>query len=208
MPIDDRRDRTDRDALRRAMFPDLSDEMFTAFMEACEVRKLSPWCGQAFPKLTYDSVLRRPVLNVMLGIEGFRLIAHRTGVYAGCLENKFEYDENGRITRAIATVFKLVGDHRCEFTESVRMAEYIGIPSQIDVAFRHQMPHMWLGKIAEAAALRKAFPQELGGIYTPEEMEQADNRQGPPPAPIDDQPTYADDGSQLPDHERVALTAA
>jgi phage recombination protein Bet len=198
--------------LRRTMFPELADdEMFEAFLFLCGSRGLNPWCGQVRPKiLVNDDGSRR--VELMLCIEGFRLIAHRTGVYAGCDDTEFTYEEHHKIERAITTVYKLVGNHRCAFAASARWAEYAGIPAEDDIRrFRDQMPHVWLGKCSEAAALRKAFSQELSGIYTPEEMAAVDSRvRGGeiPRADRDeaDQRTI-DDECQLPEWERSARSA-
>jgi phage recombination protein Bet len=71
---------------------------------------------------------------------------------------------------ARVTVYRLVQGQRAPFTATARWTEYK--PDQ-DFMWK-KLPHVMLGKCAEAAALRKGFPKQLSGLYVKEEMEQAE----------------------------------
>ena len=86
---------------------------------------------------------------------------------------------------ATVTVWKLVAGVRCSFTATARWSEYCPAPPANSMWLR--MPHLMLGKVAEALALRKAFPRDLHGLYASEEMDQA----GPANAALPTQQTAA-----------------
>jgi hypothetical protein len=97
--------------------------------------------------------------------------------YAPGREPSHTYDPKGKIATATSYVKKMTADGLWhEVAATAHYAEYVqttkeGTPTKFWV----QMPHVMLAKVAEALALRRAFPMELSGIYTHEEMAQADS---------------------------------
>lgn len=145
------------------------------------------------------------VLTWLVTIDGLRLNAQRTGEYAG--QTKVEWcDSKGQwvdvwLSKEFPAAAR-VGVHRKGFKEplyavanwdaycqTVNIGQGKTAPTQF---WRKMGPHM-LAKTAEALALRKAFPQELSGLYIEEEVAAMDIESEPilnPNAPV---PTYKDE---------------
>jgi len=143
-----------------------------AFIETAMRRKLSPEAKQIY-------LINRRVKNKdtgkyedrwtpQTGIDGFRIIAERTGRYAGSDEPVFEWATSTTLERATVTVYKMVQSQRCAFSATAYWEEYN--PGQ---GLWGKMPRTMLAKCAEALALRKAFPEDLSGLYTDAEMDQS-----------------------------------
>ena len=116
-------------------------------------------------------IKRGDKVNIQTSIDGFRIIAERHGDYAGQDEPEFIYDNNHKLNVAKVRVYKWRGDQRyLAATGVAHMSEYM--PMQGAFMWT-KMPHTMLAKVAEALALRKAFPQDLSGIYSDDEMAQA-----------------------------------
>ena len=166
----------DIEILKRSKFKDFTPDEIAYAGKICSTLNLSPFLNQI------HFVRRRNkdgtyAVATQVGIDGFRLAAQRAGGYAGSDEAVYEYGpgagpngENRKFPiKATVTVFRMVEGQRCPFTASVLWNEfYSPVGGMWD-----KLPHQMLGKCAEAQALRKAFPAELSGIHTPEEMDQA-----------------------------------
>jgi phage recombination protein Bet len=114
--------------------------------------------------------------TIQAGIDGLRLIADRTGRYAPGDPPQYSYDQKGQLLSARVGIWKNVGDKWFQVWGEAFWKEYVqttrdGQPT----AMWKSKPHIMLGKCAESAALRRGFPAELSGIYSNEEMAQADN---------------------------------
>lgn len=115
-------------------------------------------------------------MTIQSSIDGLRLIAERTGKFAGQDVIKYEYDKDGILTAATATVYKITSPGTPPFPTSAQADwdEYKQVNREGQpMGLWGKMPKAMLGKVAEALALRKAFPQEMSGLYTSEEMAQA-----------------------------------
>jgi len=157
-----------------------SDNEFQLFLHACQRTGLDPFMRQIYavkrPERQKDGSYKE-MMTIQTGIDGYRLIAERTGKYAPGKEPSFQYVQDGKLISATAYVKKQTMDGTWhEVSATAFYEEYVqttkdGKPTR----FWERMRHNQLAKCAEALALRKAFPGEFSGIYTTEEMQQADN---------------------------------
>jgi phage recombination protein Bet len=104
-------------------------------------------------------------------IDGLRSIGESTNQYDGQDAPVYEYDNDGRLVSATVTIFRK--DISRGITATAFFSEYVQLINGSPSFMWTKMPHNQLAKCAEALAYRKAFPRQLGGVYTDVEMEQA-----------------------------------
>jgi phage recombination protein Bet len=121
-----------------------------------------------------------PKMTIQVSIDGFRVVAERSKLYAGQSEPEF-IEEGGKIKLCKVRVYKFnpVTHERYEAAVGVAYwSEYAQTTKDGTLmGLWAKMPHVMLSKVAEAIALRRAFPQDLSGLYAAEEMNQADEVQ-------------------------------
>jgi phage recombination protein Bet len=152
-----------------------TDPEFMLFVHACERTQLDPFMRQIHAVKRWDNTLKRESMTIQTGIDGYRLIAERTGCYSPGREPSYTYDANGNLESATAYVKKMTKDGTWhEVAATAFFEEYCQRNKENrPIAMWQKMARNQLAKCAEALCLRKAFPAELSGIYTREEMEQA-----------------------------------
>ena len=151
--------------IKKQLCPGISDPDLLHFGMVCQRTGLDPFARQIY------AIMRGNKMTIQTGIDGYRLTAARSGVLAGIDDAEYDSEESDNPRWARVTVYRMVQGVRCPFIAKARWSEY----RQASSPMWKTMPYLLLGKCAEALALRKAFPAELSGMYTNDEMMQADN---------------------------------
>lgn len=176
------------DTLRRTIGHDLDPNEFELFAAICRRTGLDPFARQIYAVKRWDGRQRKEVMQIQTGIDGLRLIAERSSNYAG--QTPAEWcGEDGKWVDvwlsskppAAARVGVLRHDFEQPMYGVAKFSSYCaktkdGKPQ----ALWATMPEVMIAKCAEALAIRKAFPNDVSGVYTREEMAQQETT----PAPV------------------------
>ena len=168
--------------IKQQIAPKCSDAELALFGQVCQRTGLDPFARQIYAISRWDSLAKREKMTIQTSIDGYRLIADRTGKYSG--SETFWCGQDGEWKdiwldgSAPAAAKTIVWKSGCShpFVGVARFDSYCQTKKDSSpTAMWARMPDVMIGKCSEANALRKAFPAELSGLYTKEEMMQADN---------------------------------
>ena len=149
-----------------------TDAEFAMFTSYCQSTGLNPfkkevWFIKTKGYQRRDGTMVDGKVQIMTGINGFLAIANRHPQYDG-LECEVTQNDKGQVVSATVKVWRK--DRRFPSVATALWSEYYKPSPSGKAGVWEQMPSIMLSKCAKALALREAFPQELNGLYTADEM--------------------------------------
>jgi phage recombination protein Bet len=143
--------------LRETVAKGLTDSEYIAFGTLCAATGLNPIRKEIWAIKTNQG------LQIMTGLNGYRAIANSHPSYDGMEGPTFHYDESGNLLSAEVFVFR---KDRSRAHKGYAILKEVSNNGPVWKQRTHQM----LAKCAECDGLRRAFPQEMSGLYAEEEM--------------------------------------
>ena len=142
--------------LIKALAPRATEEEFYTFLHLCKQTGLDPIKKEVW------FIKEGARCQIMTGINGYLSIANSHPNYDG-MEVEVEHSPDGKPVKAIAKAYRK--DRKYPALGIAYLAEYAS-----NSPLWRTKPTVMLLKVAKSIALREAFPQELNGLYTAEEM--------------------------------------
>jgi phage recombination protein Bet len=187
--------------IKRTVASDCDATEFDLFMEVSRRVGLDPFRRQIYAVVYNKGNAEKRKMSIIVGIDGFRAVAARNRDYRPDEdppeftikpELKSETNPLG-LDRAVVRCHKLAPNgewHKLvgvaywdEFVPLKEAWEYDEAKGkkaptgrmELDKKSKwYTMPRVMLAKVAEAQALRRGWPEDLSGIYAPEELDRAE----------------------------------
>lgn len=150
-----------------------SEKEAAVLMEVARARELNPIFQEIHFVSRWNQQRKCHVWSAQVGIDGFRTLAERTGLYNGQDEAEYQYDKDGNLFSCRVKVYRkgierpFVGlvfwDEYVQKAKDANGQEYV-------IKMWREKPRLMIAKCAEAQAFRRAFPRDTSGLYIPEEM--------------------------------------
>lgn len=159
------------DLIQNQIAKGCSQHEISLFAQVCQKTGLDPFTRQIY------AISRGGKMTIQVGIDGLRAVAASSGEYNGSQTYWCGNDSNWvsvwlkSSPPAAAKTEVYRGNSPRPFVGVCRFDDY-----NTNQNLWLKMPSVMIGKCSESQALRKAFPQQLSGLYSTEEMGQADAR--------------------------------
>lgn len=188
------------DLVKRTVAADCNHDEFSLFVEVCKRVGLDPFRKQIYAMVYSKDDPDKRKLSIITGIDGFRAVAARNQDYRpDDAEPSITYRDDLKdpvtnplgIEKAVVRAFKLAPNGEWhpvvgvaywdEFAPVAEIWEYSQEAGKRQPSGKFKLGGNWIRmgrimivKCAEAQALRKGWPEDLSGVYAPEELARAD----------------------------------